>query len=172
MVYCSGACGDKGGGKKGQVGVGLAIRESITRAVVRPPEFINERLLKVTLKLHGRASAVSFVVAYGPTECTREGSKKRAFWAALDRAVKEVPKHEQLFVLMDANARTGRRGSGKTGNEHCVALGTYGRDTRNDNGELLLSFASNHDLALVNTFFSTPKTAYRTHSTGQATGNA
>ena len=87
VVYCSGACGDKGGGKKGEGGVGLAIRENITRAVVHLPEFINERLLKVTLKLHGRASAVSFVVAYGPTECTRDESKKRAFWAALERAV-------------------------------------------------------------------------------------
>ena len=58
---------------------------------------------------------------------------------------------------MGANARTGRRGSGKTGNEHCGVLGAYGRDTQNDNGELLLAFASNHDLALVNTFFSTPK---------------
>ena len=36
--------------------------------------------------------------------------EKRAFWTALDRVVKEVPEHEQLFVLMDANARTGRRG--------------------------------------------------------------
>ena len=36
-------------------------------------------------------------------------------------------------------------------------LGAYGRDTLNDNGELLLSFANNHDLALVNTFFSAPK---------------
>ena len=36
-------------------------------------------------------------------------------------------------------------------------LGAYGRDILNDNGELLLSFANNHDLALVNTFFSTPK---------------
>ena len=76
MVYVSGACGDKGGGKRIQGGVGLAIRETITRVVVRPPEFINERLLKVTLKLHGRASAVSFVVAYGLTECTRDKSEK------------------------------------------------------------------------------------------------
>ena len=83
VVYCSGACGDKGGGKKGQGGVGLAIRETITRAVVRPPEFISERLLKVTLKLHGRASAASFVVAYGPTKCTRDESKKRAFGTTL-----------------------------------------------------------------------------------------
>ena len=36
-------------------------------------------------------------------------------------------------------------------------LGAYGRDILNDNGELLLSFANNHDLAIVNTFFSTPK---------------
>ena len=31
------------------------------------------------------------------------------------------------------------------------------QDTLNYNGELLLSFANNHDLALVNTFFSTHK---------------
>ena len=30
-------------------------------------------------------------------------------------------------------------------------------DTLNDNGEQLLAFATNHSLALVNTFFSTPK---------------
>ena len=36
-------------------------------------------------------------------------------------------------------------------------LGAYGRDTLNDNGQLLLSFANNHDLAIVNTFFSTSK---------------
>ena len=28
-------------------------------------------------------------------------------------------------------------------------IGAYGRDTLNDNGELLLSFANNHDLALL-----------------------
>ena len=71
--------------------------------------------------------------------------------------MEEVPKHEQLFVLMDANARTGRREKGQVGSKDSKILGTYGRDTLNDNGELLLSFANNHDLALVNTFFSTPK---------------
>ena len=67
--------------------------------------------------------------------------------------MKEVPGHEQLFVSMDANARTGRRGGGGPGSEDCKVLGAYGRDTLNDNGERLLSFATNHDLALVNTFF-------------------
>ena len=71
--------------------------------------------------------------------------------------MEKVPRHEQLFVLMDANTRTGRREKGQVGSKDSKILGAYGRDTVNDNGELLLSLANNHDLALVNTFFSTPK---------------
>ena len=63
LVYCSGECGSGNGGKKGQGGVGLAVRNSITRAA-RPPEFISDRLLKVTLELRGRAKAVTFVLAF------------------------------------------------------------------------------------------------------------
>ena len=58
---------------------------------------------------------------------------------------------------MDANARTGRREKRQVGSKNKKTLGAYGRDTLNDNGELLLSFANNYDLALVNTFLSTPK---------------
>ena len=155
LVYCSGECGGENGGKKGQGGVGLAVRNSITHAA-RPPEFISDRLLKVTLKLRGRAKAVTFVVGYAPTE-TQNANNKHAFWTSLDRVVEEVPKHEQLLVLMDANARTGRREKGQVDSKDSKILGAYDRDTLNDNRELLLSFANNHDLALVNTFFSTPK---------------
>ena len=154
-MYCSGECGGENGGKKGQGGVELAVRNSITRAA-RPPEFISDRLLKVTLEPRGRAKAVTFVVAYAPTE-PQNANNKHAFWTSLDRVVEEVPKHEQLFVLMDANARTGRREKGQVGNKDSKIFGAYGRDTLDDNGELLLSFANNHDLALANTFFSTPK---------------
>ena len=155
VVYCSGECGDENGGKKGQGGVGLAVRTSITRAA-RPPEFISDRLLKVTLELRSRAKAVTFFVAYAPTEI-HDASKKHAFWTTLDRAVKDVPRHEQLFVLMDANARTGKREKEGVRRKDNKILGAYGRDILNDNGELLLSFAKKHDLAVVNTFFSIPK---------------
>ena len=154
-MYCSGECGGENGGKKGQGGLGLAVRNSITRAA-HPPEFISDRLLKVTLELQGRAKAVTFVVAYAPTEL-QNANNKHAFWTSLDRVVEEVPKYEQLFVLMDANARTGRRKKGHVGSKDSKILGAYGRDTLNDNGKLLLSFAKNPDLALVNTFFSTLK---------------
>ena len=71
--------------------------------------------------------------------------------------MKEVPRHEQLFVLIDANARAGRRESGGVGSKNDKIIGAYGRDDLNDNRKLLLSFSNNHDLAIVNTSFSTPK---------------
>ena len=101
-------------------------------------------MLKVTLELRDRAKAVTFFVAYAPTE-THDSSKKHAFWTTFDRAVKDVLRHEQLVVLMDANARTVRREKGGVGSKDDKILGTYGRDILNDNGELLLSFANNHD---------------------------
>ena len=49
---------------------------------------------------------MTLFVAYTPTE-TQDASNKCAFWTTLERAREEVSRHEQLFVLMDANARTG-----------------------------------------------------------------
>ena len=155
LVFCSGECGGENGGKKGQGGIGLAVKTSITRAA-RPPEFFSDPLLKVALELRGRAKAVTFAVAYAPTE-TQNASNKHAFLTSLDSAVKEVPKHKQLFVLMGANAGTGRRKKRQVGSKDRKIFCSYGRDALNDHGELLLSYANNHDLALVNTFSSTPK---------------
>ena len=93
-----------------------------------------------------------------PTEA-QNASNKDAFWTSLDRAVEEIPEHEQLLVLMDVNVRTGRREKGQCEmrSKDSNILGAYGRDTHNDNGELLLSFVNNHDVVFVNTSFSTPK---------------
>ena len=126
--------------------------KSISRAEARSPEFISDRLLKMTLELCGRARAVTFVVGYAPTD-TQSIGKNNAFWTALEGVVKEVPKHKLLFVLMDANARTGRRGGGKPGSEECKVVGAYGRDTLNDNGKRLLSFSANHELVLLKYVF-------------------
>ena len=77
LVYGSGECGGENGGKKGQGGVGLAVGNSITCAA-RPPEFISDCLLNVTLELRGRAKAFTFVVAYAPTE-SQNANNKHAF---------------------------------------------------------------------------------------------
>ena len=72
-------------------------------------------------------------MAYASTE-TQNASNEHAFWTTLNRAVEEVPRHEQLFVLTDANARTGRREKGGVGSKDNKIFGAYGRDTLNDSG--------------------------------------
>ena len=108
---------------------------------------------------------MTFLAAYGPTESTRDGGKNElSGQPALDGIVKEMPKHEQLFVLIGGNARTGRRGGGRPGSEYCGVL-----ETRNGHDERLLAFVSNIDLALVktpdisHTTAHTPRRATRKH---------
>ena len=68
--------------------------------------------------------------------------------------VEHIPTKELLFVLIDANARTGKR---MEGCDDGRALGAYGRDELTNNGKRLLSLASDNKLALTNTFFSARK---------------
>ena len=52
-VYCSVESGGESQ-KKGQGGVGLAVKQTLgTHTTTRPPVFISDRLLKVTLDLRG-----------------------------------------------------------------------------------------------------------------------
>ena len=48
-------------------GIELAVKSSISRAAC-PSEFISVHLLKITLELRGRATAVTFIVAYVPAD--------------------------------------------------------------------------------------------------------
>ena len=127
--------------------------KSFYKRAVSPPDFTSDHLLKVTFELLGQSKSVTFTVADAPTEI-QNASNKHAFWTALDRVVEEVPKHEQLFILIVANARTERKGKGGVGSKDNKILAAYGWD---DDGELLLYFTTSHDLAPVNTFFSTLK---------------
>ena len=153
-VFYSGVDGSTG--RAGQHGVGLAVKESIIRGATWTQELTNERLMSMTLNLTGKSNAITFVVAYDPTHTvSNTRQQKDVFWADLESAVSRVPSSDYLFVLVDANARTGVR----MGEEDFKVIGAYGRDTRvsDSNGTSLLRFAGDNKLALVNTFFSVPK---------------
>ena len=154
-MFCSGVDGSSG--RAGQHGVGLAVKESIIREATWTQELTNERLMSMTFNLTGKSNAVTFVVAYGPTDTvsnTRE--QKDVFWPDLESAVSRVPSSDYLIVSIDANARTGVR---KREEEDCKVIGAYGRDTRvsRSNRTSILRFAGDNKLSLVNTFFSVPK---------------
>ena len=137
----------------GHYGVGLAVKESICSNSTYTTEYVDERLMAMRFEMSGQSGAVNFISAYAPTEVSKDESKQ-AFWDRLDSLVQRIPAKECLYVMMDANARTGRRIEGESLQDEGI-LGTYGRDELNDNGKLLLSFATDSKLAIMNTFFST-----------------
>ena len=111
--------------------------------------------MAMRFEISGQSGAVNFVSAYAPTEVSKDETKQ-AFWDRLDSLVQRIPAKECVYVLMDANARIGRRIEGESLQDEGI-LGTYGRDELYDNGKLLLSFATDNKLAIMNTFFSTLK---------------
>ena len=139
----------------GQQGVALAVKESICKTSKFTREDVNERLMSMCFEMSGQHQAVNFVVGYAPMESS-DSEKKRAFWHRLDSLVQQIQKKECLFVLMDANARTGENIKGERTEDDGV-LGAYGRDELNNNGKRLLNFTTDNKLAVTNTFFSMRK---------------
>ena len=62
---------------------------------------------------------------------------------------------DYVFILIDANARTGVR----IGEKGFIVFGGYGRGTlvSNSNGTSLFRFSGDNMLALANTFFAVPR---------------
>ena len=143
-------------GRKGQHGVGLAMKEEIVKKAGEDGiiiECISARLLKARISI--KSNFVTFMIVYAPTGEAPEEQKAK-YMAALNCTIASLPVREYVFVLTDANARTGNRGEGG-GEADSKVLGAYGRDMLNENGKLLLSFAEDNKLALLNTLFCTPK---------------
>ena len=154
--------------------MGLAIKEEIVKKAGEDGitiECISARLLKARILL--QSNFVTFVVAYAPTEEVPEGQKAK-YMAALNCTVTSAPAREYVFfVLTDANARTEKRddGGGEADNK---VLGVYGQDKLNENDKLLLGFAEDNKLALLITFFCTPKSdvSYTFQSANRSKGQA
>ena len=87
---------------------------------------ISARLFKAPISM--KSNFMMFVVAYSQTEEAAEGQKAK-YMAALNSTVASVPAREFVFVLTDANARTGRRSEGG-GEADSKVPGAFGRDRR------------------------------------------
>ena len=96
--------------RQGTHWAGLPVRPSIVAGVDKGGlvvECISARLIKVRIQLEGKSNGVSSVVSYAPALGSLVLEKKH-YWNALDSVVTGVPSWDHLFVLMDANARTGQ----------------------------------------------------------------
>ena len=106
-VFC---CGSEAGGHHG---VELAVKESICSNSPYTTEYVGERLMAVRTEISGPSGAVNFVSAYVPAEVSKDETKQ-GLWDKLDSLVQRIQAKECLYVLMDANARTGRRIEGES----------------------------------------------------------
>ena len=78
--------------------MGLAVKASIVRKATWTQELKNERLMSMTFNLAGKSNAITFVVAYGPTDTVSNTlEQKDAFWADLDSTVSRVPSSDYCF---------------------------------------------------------------------------
>ena len=139
-------------GRKGQHEVGLAIKEEVVKKDGKDGiaiECISACFLKAQISI--KSNFVTFIVDYAPTEKAPEGQKAKHM-AALNSTVASVPARQYVFVLTDANARTGKggEGGGEAGNK---VVGAYGRDVLNENGKLKLGFLEKIKPTLLNTLF-------------------
>ena len=156
-IFFSGDC-SMVKGRKGQHGVGLAIKENIVKKAGKDGitiECISACLLKAQISI--KSNFVTLLVAYAPTKEAPEGQKAK-YMAALNCTVASVPAREYFFVLTDANARTGKRGEGR-GETDSKVLGAYGREKLNENGKLLPGFAEDNSSLFLTLSFAPPKVA-------------
>ena len=84
------------------------MKESICSNSTYTTEYADERLMAMRFEISGQSGAINFVSAYPTFEVSKDETKQ-AFWDRFGSLVQRIPVKECVYVLMDANARTGRR---------------------------------------------------------------
>ena len=78
--------------------MGLAVKKSIVRESTSTQELMNELLMPMTFNLVDTSNAITFFVAYGPTDTmsnTRE--QKDAVWQDFNSPASRASSSENLF---------------------------------------------------------------------------
>ena len=150
----------------GRHGVGLAMKVSILQGVSQgvekdglDVEYISARLMKVRLNVEGEIE-LDFPLLLRTLRLIITNQSDTTISCGPHYAAQQLLKcrkesiYEYVLVMMDANARTGRRGEGRVDGK---VMGAYGQGARNDNGRRLLAFSAENQLALVNKFYIAPE---------------
>ncbi|XP_052747366.1 uncharacterized protein LOC128199913 [Bicyclus anynana] len=101
-----------------------------------------------TLRLHlENDNFLNIISVYAPT-LDKPIEIREKFYEDLTRYVQSIRSREQMIILGDFNARVG-----KDYTAWPKVLGRHGVGNINSNGQLLLSFCAEFDLAITNTMF-------------------
>ena len=118
------------------------------------PHPMSDRIMTMIIPLTKDRNA-TIVSVYAPTMANHEENKE-TFYSQLKGTLRIIPITDKLLLIGDFNARIAREND-----KWSSALGKYGIEKCNSNGELLLAVCTEFDLIVTNTMFK-QKDAYKT----------
>ena len=83
---------------------------------------------------------------------TNPDQAKEEFYELLGQTLQKIPSTDKVIILGDFNATVGDDSTSWP-----IALGKFGRDKSNSNGEQLLSICTQFKLAITNTLKKIPE---------------
>ena len=140
-------------GIRREAGVVFTIANSLVKQLPTLPTGIPERLITLRIPI-GKTRYATVISAYAPT-MTNPDQAKEEFYELLGQTLQKIPSTDQVIILGDFNARVGDDSMSWP-----IALGKFGKDKSNSNGEQLLSICTQFKLAITNTFFKMPEHWY------------
>ena len=146
------------GGTRPRNGVAICLQEEWQDKVIDVARK-SDRI--ITMKLVTPKRTYNIVSAYAPQQGCEEEEKDR-FWAQLGAVTDGVPVSEELIIAGDLNGHVGVE---REGFERWHGGKTRGNN--NAEGDRILGFAREGDLALVNTFFTKSDAQTYTFQSGQ-----
>ncbi|GJY10409.1 ataxia telangiectasia mutated family protein [Tanacetum coccineum] len=132
------------GSSSGRNGVGVILTARLKDNVVKVSS-CGDRIMALSVVIEGET--VNVISAYAPQVGLSDAIKKK-FWDKLDEIVREFPTDQHLFIRGDLNGHIRTTTDGYAG----VHQG-FGFGARNEEGRVILEFATAHDLVVANSFF-------------------
>ena len=128
--------------ERAQARVSIMIKEK-WKNYIKSWEPINERILKITIKL--REHNILILGIYAPSD-NATVTIKEEFEEIVENSIEQVPDTHEIIMIGDFNARVGKEKNSRV-------VGQHGEETINDNGERLIHICEQYDLKINNTFF-------------------
>ncbi len=133
----------------GYGGVGMYLGEETSKALLGYNP-ISDRVL--SMRLQGKPMNITLIQVYAPTS-TATQEEIDDFYNSVKQAVDGSPTNDMLVLMGDFNAKIGE--GMETGEENII--GSFGLGARNERGESLVSFATENELIVCNTWFKQHK---------------
>jgi predicted Fe-S protein YdhL (DUF1289 family) len=129
-----------------KLGVGFLVSKKLQSEIT---EFkaVTNRLCKI--RIRGRYRKISIINVHCPTE-EKEYEEKEKFYEEIEKVYNGIPKYDVKMIIGDFNAKIGKEEI----YEYKSVIGTHSKhDRTNENGKMLIEFATEKNMRIASTYF-------------------